>query len=266
MTVKTPEQWGPDRYKRFVRVEASGRMALTHLAEVVDATGKTCNAYIKHYSPDKPRGLFNEWFGHTLFNALEIAQPRAAIMPAPILGSGAMEWAFVSLVPSPQYEGSAKQLYNIVKPDEHKALIKRLFVDCARSLPGLIAADQLLMNHDRNIGNLLFVSKGRFFVIDFGEILGGSCADVRDLLTPKGWSRSVLIEDLIDISTLKIGFFNAIIAAGQILNENFYSKQRAIMEAIGYPKNNETNVPFDAVWWRTLELDTLFERKFSIIT
>jgi hypothetical protein len=133
-------------------------------------------------------------------------------------------------------------------------------------LPALIAADQLLMNTDRNIGNLLFTGKGKFMAIDFGEILGGSAADARSLLTPKGWARSVLIEDLVPITALQIGFINAIIAAGQLLNEKFYSKQSDTMVALGYPKNTETSVPFDAIWWRTLELETLFGHKFSIIT
>jgi len=265
MTVKTPEQWHLNRYRRFIRLEGDGRRAITHLAEVVDSAGDLCAAYVKHYGPHTPRGLFNEWFGHTLLNALQIAQPAAAIMPAPNPVTGRVEWAFVSLVPRPKYEGSAKQMYNIRDRDQYKALVKRLFNECEQLLPGLIAADQLLINTDRNIGNLLFVSKGRFLVIDCGEILGGASSDASCLMFPQGWARSVLIEDLVPLSTLKTGLKNAIIAAGQLLIDKFYDEQSAIMAAISYPENRETYLPFEAVWWRTLELDSLFGDKFYTI-
>ncbi len=265
MTVATPEQWTLEQYTRPIRAETSGRRAKTHLAELKDAKGKPCHAYIKHYGPDLPHGLFNEWFGHTLFGALGIAQPPAAIMPAPVMGHGPIQWAFVSFVPKPSFEGSAKQIYNLAKPEQYKALVQRLFSECRHSLPRLIAADQLLLNGDRNVGNLLFTGKGKFLTIDFGEILGGSDGVRSNLLKPQPWVRSRLIEDLVSLSDLKPGFRNAIYAAAQLLNEQFYSCQRDIMQAIGYPENAETYLPFDAVWWRTLELEALFADKFSII-
>lgn len=265
MTITTPEQWPTTQYKRFIRMETSGKSAHTHLAEVATLSGEVCRAYVKHYGPARPHGLFNEWFGHIVLGALNVPQPPAALMPVHVPGTTLLAWAFCSLEPTPRFDGSAKQLYSLDDPAQHEALLRRLFADCAHTLPRLIAADQLLMQGDRNIGNILFTGKSHFLAIDNGEILGGAQIQRAELVAPRPWSRSKLIEDLVPISALKPGFCNALVAAAQLAVVELHGKQPAIQAAIGYPANAETAVPYDAVWWRGLELERLFAEKLGVM-
>lgn len=265
MTVATPPTWSAENYHSFVRLETSGQQAITHLALLKKPDGGLCRAYVKHYPVEFGRGLFNEWFGHTVFSALGIPQPPAAVMPAPVPGTDTVAWAFCSLEPTPRFEGTAKFIYDLQKPGQYPALVKRLFEDCSHLLPGLIAADQLLIHPDRNIGNIAFTGKSSFVAIDAGGILGGADCHPSNLLRPAGWVRSKLIEDLIDIATIKPKTGNALIAAAQCVTERFHERHAEIAQALDYPGHNEVAVCFDAVWWRTLELEDLFRSKLGIL-
>lgn len=263
MTVTAPPTWKASNYYRFIRLESSGRQALTHLADLHKPDGDMCRAYVKHYPTHYPRGLFNEWFGHIVLGALGVPQPPAAILPAPIPGTSTVAWAFCSMEPTPRFDGTAKYIYNITNPHEYTALIKRLFEDCEHLLPGLIAADQLLIHGDRNIGNIAFTGKKSFVAIDAGGILGGADNAPRNLLYPAGWVRSKLIEDLVPITDIKPKMSSALIAAAQCAAELFYERQAELSAVLNYPGHSEIAVCFDAVWWRTLEIESLFRTKLN---
>lgn len=265
MTVKVPPTWNATQYTRFIRLETSGRQAVTHLAAVKQPDGKPCRAYVKHYPVHYHRGLFNEWFGHIVLSALGVPQPPAAILPAPVPGTNTLAWAFCSMEPSPAFEGTAKYIYNIANPAQYQALIKRLFEDCEHLLPGLIAADQLLLHADRNIGNIAFTGKKTFVAIDAGGILCGADCPPERLLYPAGWVRSKLIEDLVPLTKITPKLSNALIAAAQCTAEQFYAHHGEITSAINYRGNRDASICFDALWWRTLDLEAIFRTHLNAL-
>lgn len=265
MTVKIPPTWEPTHYARFIRLENSGQQAITHLATLKPPNGTPCRAYVKHYPEHYHRGLFNEWFGYIILSTLGVPQPPAAILPAPVPGTRDLAWAFCSMEPRPTFEGSAKYIYNIANPAQYNALIKRLFEDCEHLLPGLIAADQLLLHADRNIGNIVFTGKRSFVAIDAGGVLGGPNCPPEQLLYPAGWVRSKLIEDLIPLAKIKPKLGNALIAAAQVAAEQFYAHHGELTKALNYRENRDVTICFDALWWRTLNLERLFRIQLNIL-
>lgn len=269
MTIKTPLLWGAENYYRFIGVESAGRMAATHLAQLIGPDGKVHRAYVKHYPPELQRGLFNEWLAYIMFSALGVPQPQAAMMPAPTIDQGRptnrMQWAFCSFEPTPRFDGIAKKTYNIGDPDQVKALIKRLFLDCWHQLPILIAADQLLIHPDRNIGNIAFTGKKSFVAIDGGGILGGEHVHPWELYKHQGWAESKLIEALIPIETLSPTQKNTLIAAAQCVEEQFFKHHQEIAQAINYRKHRDVDVCFDAIWWRALEIEAMFRKKLGVL-
>lgn len=254
MTVKAPVLWPQNCYIRPIRLATEGQRAFTHLAELKDPDGFSCRGYIKHFPAGATKGLFNEWFGYTVMASLGIPQPICAILQAPIFGSTTNEtaYAFVSCQPSPVYEGTPKEHYTPDDPIKYAALLKRLF-DCP-ALPSLIAADQLLMNADRNLGNLVFTGKSSFVAIDHGEILGGIAWQARDLIAPTIWAESKPMEVWTAIDQLRPSLKSAIYASAEIVQEKFYEVQQSLREALDCTTHSDSAIALDAVWWRCLKL------------
>lgn len=266
MTIQAPQQWEPKSYLKFIRLETSGARAMTHLALLTAPDGRVCRAYVKHYPDALFRGLFNEWFGHIMLSAMGVPQPPAVMMPAPVPDTGGqLRWAFCSTEPSPTFDGTAKQLYNLNEAWQYKTLVKRLFVDCKHLLPGLVAADQILMHADRNIGNIAFTGKNSFVAIDSGGILGGEACHPWHLHKHQGWATSKLIEQLVRLQDLSPGFKNSLLAAAQCAAEQFFLLYPDITRAINYRQHSDVDLCFDATWWRALEAETLFRQKLNLI-
>ncbi len=265
MTPHPPPAWPETCYIRPIELESGGQRAWTHLAELRPPDGPPCRAYIKHYPAQAPRGLFNEWFGHTLMHALGVPQPRAALMQAPVLAlpGRPMAWAFVSCQPSPVFEGTPKQIYNIDKPEQHAQLVKRLFA-CA-CMPTLIAADQLLNNADRNLGNLVFTGKSSFVAIDHSDILGGCNWRTAEQWLPAQWSVSKLIEQLIPIDQVPQAAKQRLFVSSELVCDAFYEAQIDLKNAMNCPSHGDTQIAMDAVWWRTLALANWFKERLQLL-
>lgn len=254
MTVKLPALWPETCYIRPIKHATEGQRAFTHLAELKDPNGITCRGYVKHFPTGATKGLFNEWFGYTVMASLGIPQPPCAIMQAPVFGSQNNEiaYAFVSCQPSPVYEGTPKEHYTPDDAVKYTALLKRLF-DCP-ALPSMIAADQLLMNGDRNLGNLVFTGKSTFVAIDHGEILSGIAWLGRDLVEPTSWVQSKPMEVWTTIDQLKPSIKSAIYACSEVVQERIFEVQRDLREALDCKNYSDNAIALDAVWWRCLNL------------
>ncbi len=260
--IKLPSVWTIDQYIRPIQVEHGGQMAQTHLALVRSANGTPVRGYVKHYGAQHPRGLFNEWFGYTVQSAMGVPQPDCALMPAPLPGTQLVAWAFVSLEPLPTFQGTPKQLYRLDDPAQHHDLVKRLMA-CA-ALPLLVAADQLLGNSDRNMGNLVFTGKNQFVAIDQGGILGGLNWQLADLWFTQQWALSKPIEALVPISSLSASQKNALYAAAEVVQQAFFDLQHELKAAMG-ADNLDVNVAIQAVWWRALALAEWFRNRLNLL-
>jgi hypothetical protein len=263
--LKRPAVWSASQYVRPIAVVTEGRRASTHLAEIRSPIGVPLRAYVKHFPDHIPRGVFNEVFGYVVMSAMGVPQPQVALMPAPlqVRSDKPWLWAFVSCEPRPTTEGTAKQLYDIENAKQHAKLVKRLF-SCP-ALPLLIAADQLLRNGDRNIGNLVFRSKQSFVAIDHSEILGGGEWNLGDLWFAQTWERSLLIEALVDMSTLEPSMRSAIYGAAQSVAAKFFELQGQLRDALDCSNSVEAAVAMDAVWWRCISLAGWFQERLGLV-
>jgi hypothetical protein len=263
--LKRPEVWTAAQYIRPISAEGGGIRAATHLAEVRSPLGVPLRAYVKHFPINTPRALFNEVFGHVVMAALGVPQPQAAVMPAPIdvLPQKPWGWAFVSCEPRPTFEGTPKQIYNFTEPTEYAQLVQRLF-SCP-ALPVLIAADQILKNADRNIGNLVLTGKSSFVAIDNGEILGGGAWQLGDLWFPQEWVTSKLIEELVPIHSLPGDVRNALYASAQEVSDRFFEVQSELRAALDCGSSIEADAALDAVWWRCLPVAEWFRQRLQLI-
>ena len=261
MPLKAPQIWPSTCYVRKIQQQHGGIRAFTHLAQLVSPTGEPCRGYVKHFPASAPRGLFNEWFGYTAMSALSVPQPACAFMEVPIDGVAA--WAFVSLQPTPTFEGTPKEQYNVSDVDQLTTLIKRL-LDC-HDLPRLIAADQLVMNGDRNLGNLVFTGKRSFVAIDHSDILGGHDWELENLLKTTTWSRSKIIEDLIGIKNLRPSTCGALVAAAEIVQQAYFDTQIELKMALNVGTSRDAEIAIDALWWRCLKIDSWFRNRLKLL-
>jgi hypothetical protein len=268
MGITLPEVWPPDRYVRPIRHEASGQIAWTHLAQVRAPDNTPLRAYIKHYGANAPHGLFNEWFGYAVLSALGVPQPRAALMQAPLFGASPPQaaLAFVSCEPLPSFEGTPKQLYRFVDPAQHAKLVNRLFT--CPALPLLVAADQLVANGDRNIGNLVFTGKQAFVAIDHGNILGGQSWVPSDLWFTQNWAVSKLIELLVPIDSLTLSMKNSLYASAEVVEEGFFNAQSDLKTKLAgadLADPAELDAALQAVWWRCFTLAASFKERLKLV-
>lgn len=263
--IKRPEIWGAHQYVRPIRAETGGRRAFTHLAEVRSPAGAPLRAFVKHFTAATPRAMFNEVFGHVVLSAFGVPQPQAAVMPAPchaVAGAPWM-WAFISCEPRPTVDGTPKQLYNYLDPIQHAALTQRLFA--CPALPLLIAADQLVRNGDRNIGNLVFTGKNAFVAIDHGEILGGANWRLEDLWFTQQWATSILVEALVPIGSLKPQLRSAIQASSELVAETFFELQQDLRSVLDCGASSDAAAAMDAVWWRCVALVDWFRQRLQLV-
>jgi hypothetical protein len=235
------------------------------LAELRSPSGVSLRGYVKHFPDATPRAMFNEIFGHVVLSAFGISQPQVAVMPAPapaLFGSPWL-WAFVSCEPRPTFEGTPKQRYNYRDPAEYEKLVQRLFA--CPMLPLLIAADQLVKNGDRNIGNLVFTGKSSFVAIDHGEILGGAAWAATDHWLPQQWVPSLLIEALVPIETLKPELRSSIQAAAEVVSDTFFDVQLELKSVLDCSTSPDAAAAMNAVWWRCVALVDWFRGKLQLV-
>lgn len=263
MTVRKPAVLPGSHYKRPVRLESGGQIANTHLAVVADEDGRDARAYVKHFPTDAPRGLFNEWFGYCVMSALGVPQPNAAVMPAPLLGTGQILWAFVSFSPMPTNQGTPKEHYDLSNAEQCRILVDRL-LSC-HALGSLIAADQLCLNTDRNMGNLVFTGKKSFVAIDHGEILGGRQWTRDSLLRPTEWCRSLTLEVCEFYTPLAPRHCNTVYASADVAAEALWEKYSALHSVVDGDRNGDGRLALEAVWWRSLNLSEWFRNQLKLM-
>jgi len=218
MTIRVPPLLGVDAYLGPVPGAPSrpphGGLRETHLA-LIRFQGQVRRAYVKHFSVTEPFGLFNEALACTLLSGLGVPCSEGAVLPAPVLGSDEATLAFASLEAARGFEGTAKQIYQPLGPEQLDEVTRRLHA-CA-AFASIIAADQLLGNSDRNIGNLAFTGPRSIEIFDHEAILGGAAFPTERLYEPQVWARSKLIEDLAPIQALSPRLKTGIIAAAEVL-------------------------------------------------
>lgn len=264
MPIRQPELLDYKHYRRPVLRATGGAMADTHLAIVLNSANVECRAFVKHFPATQPRSLFNEWFGHCLMAALGIPQPPAAIMPAPRLGAPEqLEWAFVSFMPTPVCEGTPKEIYNYHDLSQLKVLADRL-MQC-HAFASMVAADQLCMNNDRNLGNIVFTGAKSFVVIDHNQILGGNDWQRDDLLKPTEWVRSVPMDVCNLTGKLSTSTASALVASAEVNAETLWDCFAELREALTQSDPENANLALNAVWWRSLELANWFKKELQLL-
>ncbi len=262
MKVQTPPVLPPENYISPIKIITDGAIAFTHLAWVKDAEGKPSRAFVKVFPNDKPRGLFNEYTGSAIMSALGVPQPPTAIIPAPIYGQ--MHWAFVSFQPIPVSHGTPKEIYNLCDEWQTKQLIARL-LSC-HAYASMVAADQLCMNADRNLGNLVFTGAKDFVVIDHGEILGGSAWKMEDLLKPSEWVTSKGMEICSHYNPLPTSTKNAIYAAAEVVAESLNDGYNELHDTLLRANNTqEMSVVLKVIWDRSSCLVQWFRNELGLV-
>lgn len=239
-------------------------MAQTHLAIVKNKSGVELRAFVKHFPVSSPRGLFNEYVGYTVMSALGMPQPESAVIKAPIPSTNQANFAFVSFQPVPVTEGTPKEIYNLNKTTENLRALAERIVGCA-AFPGMIAADQVCMNHDRNLGNLVFTSKKGFVLIDHSEILGGSNSDINQLLKTTQKVNSKPLAMCEKFYPLKQRVKSAICGSADVVAERMWTEYTALCEALEADENREVKIALEAIWWRSLELSKWLKKEMGIL-
>lgn len=264
-TFTPPAIWPATAYIRPIQPALGGIRAFTHLADLRQPDGVACRGYVKHYPAHLTRGLFNEWFGYTLMQALGVPQPPCAIMQAPVMAmpGNPLAWAFVSCQPRPRFDGTPVQIYNLKDPNQHAELKKRLFA--CHALPLLIAADQILKNADRNLGNMVFTGKNNFVAIDHSDILGGPAWTTAETHFTQAWATSRLIEQFETLDTLKPAMVSAIMASAELASEAYFEAQLELAQALNAHQNGDTKAALDMAWWRAVDLRNWFKDKFRLM-
>jgi hypothetical protein len=264
--VFTPPVWSSSAYIRPIQTVIGGVRAWTHLAELRPPNEPPCRAYVKHFPIGNHRGLLNELIGHTVMHAMGVPQPRAALVQAPVLAlpGNPVAWAFASCQPTPRFEGTPVQIYNLADPKKYTELVERLF-SCP-ALPLLIAVDQLVQNADRNLGNLVFTSKSGFVAIDHSDILGGPAWTTDQHWFQQTWAKSRLIEDVVQIHSLKPQLKGAILVSSEQVSQKFFAFQLQLRDALEEGKNSDVQAAMHAVWWRCLDLTSWFKDRLQLLT
>lgn len=248
---------------RMVRFELGGAMAQTHLAIVKDKSGSEMRAFVKHFPASSPRGLFNEYVGYSVMSALGMPQPESAVIKAPIPSTNQANFAFVSFQPVPLSEGTPKEIYNLNKIEHWKVLAERM-VGCS-AFPGMIAADQVCMNHDRNMGNLVFTSKKGFVLIDHSEIFGGGNSDINQLLKTTQKVNSIPLAMCEQFYPLKQRVKSAVCGAADVVAEKMWTEYTSLCNALKADEQREVKIALDAIWWRSLELSKWLKNEMGVL-
>lgn len=268
-TVTVPESWPESAYLRFARTVNEGCSAITHLAWVQPSQEEgRLRGYVKHYV--SPKGLFNEWLGHTVARALGVAVPRCAVMPAPVPGTNRTAWAFVSVDASP--DGSDKPSLKSILHDVTMHELQ-LALDAVWKWPGfaaLAAVDQLLANGDRNTGNLVMDGNGGFVAIDFGEVLGSAhwtTSSAWDLASPQAWVWSRLLQwnPNAPLHNLPPATEQRIMAAAEVATERFFQAYPALFHALHGHDNPDSATALTVLWWRANDLVAHFTKRLQYL-
>jgi hypothetical protein len=196
-----------------------GKRALTHLAHV-RVNDLTHRAYVKAYPNHLPRGLTNEVVGHALAKIHGLPQPDSYLVDVP-------RDALLSLYPEVTIPDSAVTCFcSVEEADRFGRTVgsaKMFFGDAnvaglAEKLVGwsgcaaLVAFDQWLANNDRNTGNLLYEGRGKFMIIDHGEILTGANWKQADLKC-----EAYVVNKVLDLVLDPTGCVSGVLASAIVL-------------------------------------------------
>ncbi len=265
MALKLPAILPSSHYIRRLHSQSGGVRAWTHLAELNNADNQFSRGFVKHFPDVAYRSLFNEYFGYTVMSALGIPQPDAAMIEAPIVVDDVeqLRWAFVSFQPTPTCEGTPQEIYNLKSPNEIQQFITRI-LSCP-SFPLMVAADQLVMNGDRNAGNLVFTSKKSFVVIDHSDILGGPNWLSQNLWGKTDWIKSKPLEEWVDMKSLSSTHRNAIYSAASLIEERFFKEISNLKIALDAKSSQESSDALSAIWWRNMDIVNWFQKRLNIL-
>ena len=260
------EQWPDEAYRSYLRAESGGMSGRTHLALLAPPVGEPCRGFVKHFDPaTHPRALFNEWFSVHLLQALSIPVPRCALLRAPTGGPGPLSWAFVSCEASPTSHGTPKQFYSLTDQAANQVLASRLLATAG--LPQLIAADQLIANGDRNLGNVVFTGTHSMVAIDHDHALHGPAWSFGQLWCSQHPCRSTLLDFVLEVrrGELPPPVASAVVAAAEVVQEAYYAAQDDLRSIMNAANHSETATAMDATWWRCNDLAQWFKIRLDVI-
>lgn len=181
------ETLGPEAYQGYLEPVGEGNDARTHKALVRfnnEAYGSDC--YVKAYCASlAPKGLVNELIGYALAKHGGFDVPRRAAVllldsdQALAFGSGfnapttvsghVLAWCVESLDrPTP------KTVFQLSPQDVSGLPSLQADLQKWRDLPSAVSFDSWLSNDDRNPGNLVRLSAGRYALIDHGRVCSGN--------------------------------------------------------------------------------------------
>lgn len=258
--LRLPARLDHSAYITAVRLETSGRTALTHLALVRDTRNVVRRAYVKQFPDNAPRGLFNEYFGYVFMSAMGIPQPEAAIMYAPS-EDGAWHPSFVSFETQPQAQGTAKEIYTDLDDGTQLARLANRLLSCC-GFYALVAADELCINEDRNTGNLIFTGARSFVVIDHSDILGGAGWTPETLAKYSGWCASKLLQICRLSDKLDTQQETKVLAATEVAVERFFEQHPVLSEAL---KGPGATLALDAIAARSASLADACRNHFGLL-
>lgn len=265
MAGRKVEQWPADAYRHALRLETGGQAAETHLALFQPPDGRRCRGFVKHFvGPETVKCLFNEWFCFHVLEAVGVPQPRCAIVRAPRWSSHVLEPAFVSCEPSPVNHGTPKQRYNPADLLQLRELARRL-LGCYQ-LPSVIAADQLIANGDRNMGNLVFTGESTLVAIDHSHALHGPSWVWGDHWRTQQRVGSKVIDLLRHVlGGVPLNTANAIVAASEATQERYYETQDYLREVLSCRQDQDAHTAMDMTWWRCDKLADWVRLELGVI-
>lgn len=176
----------PENYKSFLKGADDGVSGLTHLAEVIWDDNIERNTWVKRYSGDKERSLINELVSFILGSALGLPMPERAgllMLETKVLHENIVNTlsevdryrGYTFAWVSQDLGGTNVRLELDRNPTTQSIMIKYLMTDLRnwKSLANMLAFDDLVLNTDRNMGNLIQLPNKEFCLIDHGEALNG---------------------------------------------------------------------------------------------
>lgn len=176
----------PENYKSFLKGADDGKSGLTHLAEVTWDDDIERNTWVKIYTGNKERSLINELVSFLLGSALGLPMPERAgllMLETKVLNENIVNTlsevdkyrGYTFAWVSQDLGGKNVRLELEQNPTAQSIMIKYLMTDLTnwKYLAKMLAFDDLILNTDRNMGNLIQLPTKEFCLIDHGEALHG---------------------------------------------------------------------------------------------
>ncbi|WP_417471836.1 hypothetical protein [Luteimonas mephitis] len=177
----------PSAYGGFLESVGDGDDAVTHKALVkFHDTDSAVDSYVKVYCVRAaPKGLVNELIGFSLARSGGLLTPpraailllddeQAAFLPKDMellrtVDDHVVSWCVQSLAGK-----TPKQSFNLAADKSHALRSMQQDFKKWKELPDVATLDAWLLNEDRNLGNVIRVSEGRYAVIDHGRVCTGN--------------------------------------------------------------------------------------------